>query len=119
MAAQHENYDILVQTIKELQNPTMFYDAAWHQKNKNFILAIRKHFTDLSQVNLDIQDENFRVSARNAEIILNRLESDIEFYDKIDKKLYLQFCYYIQTLATVADDDDNFTDLFSGLSCNE
>lgn len=115
----YDNYDIILQTIKELQNPTMYYDSAWHERNKNFILKIRKHFTDLSEVNLNIQEENFRQTAKCAEIILNRLESDLDFYNKIDKKLYLQFCYYIQTLATTVDDEENFADLFSGLSCNE
>jgi len=115
----YENYHFVLQTIEELQNPTMYYDSAWHEKHKNFILKIRKHFTDLSEVNLSIEEENFRNAAKCSEIILNRLESDLDFYDKIDKKLYLQFCYYIQTLATIVDDEENFADLFSGLSCNE
>ena len=111
---KHASYINLIETIALLSRGDDLSDE-WIESQIKHVQLIRRCYPDMSFVNLERQDTLFRSIARQLEVDLECIISQINVFGTLDTPLYLQFCQNALRLMDMLEEDDALADAFSKL----
>ena len=112
---QQEHYRFLILSIKELKSGRPPTDD-WEQDHFNFFSSIRRAFPDFRNVDKNIEDEMFRIKMKDAEMLARYIEMYWESCGEIPYDAYLQLLQRIQYAIEYDMEDDEISNLMSGMS---
>ena len=105
------NYEVLTQSIETMKNGRITED--WMEDHKRQIWFYWKSFSDLSNIEPENKDVQFRAIASTGEFLLNRLVSQIKEYGAFDVTDYLQFCENLKFMVDYFAECWELTDIMS------
>ena len=105
-----DNWKNLVETIWDLEHQIVIEDLETYRER---IREYRGWVDDYSKINPEIEGEEFRQRAREAEELIRYLSGQVYRREDIDLKLFLELCLrlrYLAESALEADELDDFMD---------
>ena len=111
---KHESYINLIETIACLSRGDDLSDK-WIEAQMQHIRLIRRCYTDMSLVNLERQDKEFRTIATELETALTILITEMDLFGTLDTCMYLQFCQGALRLMDMLEEDDALINAFNNL----
>jgi hypothetical protein len=112
METEKSNYDMILEAIKYLDSDDQeFVSIEWVEEHQQFFKRIRSEFPDLSAVNEDIRDMEFRNKAAKAETYARKIENT-KYFDVIN---YCKLCNICYELYQFCEDEGELTNAFEKL----
>jgi hypothetical protein len=112
---KYENYKMLLESIKELRRGVKPSDD-WEQLHFTFFSKLRAVYPDMSKINLEIEDRDFRKTLFEAEQIAKYLEMYWENNGTIHYNSYLDLLVRIREIAEYFMDDYEITSIMMNMN---
>lgn len=111
-----KNYIRLIETIEELEDKNFRLTEDWYERHKKYILKYREVFPNFKFVNKDFEDKEFRILAREVEMIISNLVHEIKVNNSFDLELYLVLNKNIKQLCDMLNEESELMNMISRLS---
>ena len=111
---KHTSYINLIETVALLSRGDDLSDE-WIEAQIKQVQLIRCTYTDMSLVNLELQDAEFRGIAQKLELYLSGMIQEINVFGTLDTETYLLFCQGVLRLIDMVVEDEDLTNAFSKL----
>lgn len=111
---KQSNYEFLMNAIRHVERGDRITED-WMEEHKDRILLYRGFWPDMSRLNPDIKDHNFRACAVEVETLLESLCGDIRTYKTFSVPDYHRFNLSMRRMAQTFAEDEDFTDMMSNL----
>ena len=111
---KQSNYEFLMNAIRHVERGDRITED-WMEEQKDRILLYRGFWPDMSRLNPDVKDYNFRTWAVEVETLLESLCSDIRTYKTFSVPDYHRFNIGMRRMAQTFAEDEDFTDMMSNL----
>jgi len=103
---KYENYIMLMKSIEELKSGRKHTDD-WEQLHFNFFSKFRAMYPDISRINPEVEDDDFRKTLHQCEQIARYLEMYWENNGTIEYRSYLNLLLRIKDIFfSVVDEDE-------------
>jgi hypothetical protein len=116
----YKRYMRLHAIVEEINSSTLSRTTEWYAEHAMLLNEYDKHFkSGFSDVHPEIVDEIFRGNCQKMDFLINKLIREFDCYSWFSLYDYLQLNkILIMIIDTAHDvkDDDEFSDMFSGLS---
>lgn len=107
MEPKKSNYEMVQEAVEYLEtNDQDFVTSEWAEEHQNFFITIRGEFPDLSSVNEDIRDIEFRNKAARAEVLARKIENT-KYFDITTYCQLCKLCYELYQYCEKIDADDD------------
>lgn len=111
----YENYCRLVETIRFIEEKRRITED-WMEEHKHQIMTYRDVFPNISEVNEDCEDNEFRTRARAAEALLAQLVREIHRTNTFGVSIYWMLCVHMRRMVEIVYDETDLMDLMSSMS---
>jgi hypothetical protein len=113
-AEKHASYINLIETIAALSRGDVM-DDDWIDAQIDRVRYIRRYYSDMSLVNIEREDSEFRNIALGLEMNLKVMMSEIDLFGTLDTDTYLEFSQGILRLINMIEEDEDLSNAFAKL----
>jgi hypothetical protein len=111
----YENYLRLCETVRHIEEKRQITED-WMEEHKCLIHTYRDVFPNISKVNEDTEDSEFRTRARAAEPLLAQLINEIRRTNTFGISIYWMLCVHLKRMTEMAGEEDDLMDGISSMS---
>jgi len=108
------NYEFMTEAIRHVERGERITED-WMEEHKDRILLYREFWPDISRLNPDVKEHNFRSWAVEVETLLQGLCSDIKTYKTFSVPDYHRLNMCLRRMADMLVEDSDFADMMSNL----